>query len=151
MNTTCYQQLDWPQIPEPIIISLLENTKNKIEYLKKINSIASTGYFQVPATEELVNWVQQNLPVDNDHVVAVQVFNNVENAKMHKDLTRDIAYNYLLVPHTATTRWFDDHVNLIDQVQYQYGFWYKHSADIFHDVIDINGFRAAVTVYPPKY
>ena len=148
-----YQELTWPSLPDHIETDLLEfcrsesieNSTNKLNY-------SSTGrgqlYLVFNAPDYLINWVKENVPVSlEDNVVKLQVWRNTDQVRRHIDLIRDFSYNYLLMDHPGITRWFDNE-EVTDSVKYEHKKWYKHVGGTkYHDVIHVNNFRAAVTIF----
>lgn len=144
-----YEELNWPSLPNDIEEKLLEfcqtvpdeDANNLIQGYKQ-------QFLRYDAPDYLKKWVIENIQIDGEYVVQLQIWRHCDIGKRHIDTRRDFSYNYLLMPHSGITRWFEDDGTLIESVQYEYKKWYKHiGGKKYHDVINVNNFRPAVTIF----
>lgn len=148
-----YQELTWPSLPEHIEAALLEfcrtepieNITNKI---KDLPPGMVQSYLLFDAPDYLIDWVKEHIPVSlEENIVKLQVWRDTDQVRRHIDRKREFSYNYLLLDHPGITRWFDNE-EVIDSVRYEHKKWYKHIGGTkYHDVINVNNFRAAVTIF----
>jgi hypothetical protein len=107
-----YEELNWPTLPEDIEARLLdfcqtEPDTNAVNFAT-MAVFGKVEFFQFAAPDYLVQWVRENITLDNSHVVQLQVWKYTDQGKRHIDRKRDFSYNYLLMEHPGITRWFDD-------------------------------------------
>lgn len=145
-----YEELNWPSLPDNIETLLLEFCRSEpAENATNLyKDLPKQAFFQFNAPDYLVEWVEKNIPIPiGDNVVKLQVWRDVDYVKRHIDRIRHFSYNYLLMEHQGITRWFEDE-EIVDSVRYEYKKWYKHvGGEKYHDVIDVNKLRAAVTIF----
>lgn len=158
--TKCFEELNWPVIPEELEQLLLEYSKTAVNVdqvkdhparAKKFTSVfpnAEFSQFSVPEVFE--QWARKNLPITDRHVVRLQQHKDMPYGVPHKDVTRASAFNYLLTDDAATTRWFNENGKEIDRIQYKKRVWYFHESRLFHQVINMSQLRLAVTIFVPE-
>jgi len=151
-----YQELTWPALPEEMEAELLQFCMEVPDEMSvQAGIVRNSGplkFAQFDAPEYLKEWVRQSLnDVNDEFVVQLQIWRHSDYGRRHIDLKREYSYNYLLMEHQGLTRWFEDDGTFIESVHYQHRKWYKHIGSIkYHDVIGVNNFRPAVTIYKPK-
>lgn len=154
-----YQELFWPALPEAMEAELFQFClKVHDEMPTPANASDAIAPFQFiqfaqfDAPEYLKEWVRQNLnDINDEFVVQLQVWRNSDYGRRHIDIRREYSYNYLLMEHQGVTSWFEDDGAFIESVQYQHKKWYKHIGSAkYHDVVGVNNFRPAVTIYKRK-
>ena len=151
-----YQELDWPALPEAMEAELLQFCMEVPDEMSIQSGIAKypgpLQFAQFDAPDYLKEWVQQNLnDVNDEFVVQLQIWRNSDYGRRHIDMKREYSYNYLLMEHQGITRWFEDDGTFIESVQYQHRKWYKHIGSAkYHDVVGVNNFRPAITIYKRK-
>lgn len=151
-----YQELSWPALPDAIEAELLKfciEVPDELSISAPPAKISSPLQFvQFDAPDYLKEWVKQNLnEINEEFVVQLQIWRNTDYGHRHIDKKREYSYNYLLMDHHGITRWFEDDGTLIESVKYKHKKWYKHIGSVkYHDVIGVNNFRPAVTIYKRK-
>jgi hypothetical protein len=151
-----YSELAWPVIPHDIEAELLKFCVECPEELsiqkKKFPKLENLEFFQFDAPEYLIKWIKENLiEINDEYTIQLQVWKNSDYGRRHIDMKRDYSYNYILMDHPGITRWFEDDGTFIEEVKYEHKKWYKHvGSEKYHDVINVNNFRPAVTIYKRK-
>jgi hypothetical protein len=147
-----YQELNWACLPQNIEDKLLEYCRTTTDIPIDDNKLGipynKMEFVKYDGPDYLKEWVRENLPmIDETYSIQLQVFKNSDYGRRHKDIKRDFSYNYLLLDHPGITQWFNDKGELIDSVKYEYKKWYKHVGVQYHEVLNVNYFRAAVTIF----
>jgi len=143
----CYELLDWPKLPEDMEQRLVEwsNTAEDRWPGSKMHGVQFFNHFEAP--DYLVNWVKENLPLDDSYTVILQRFFNIDVCPIHKDYMRDYSFNYLLVPSDAETHFYNDDKELIHTVKYDHRQWHRHESKVYHNVTGINNYRLAIAIF----
>jgi hypothetical protein len=144
-----YLEMSWPTIPDEIETQLLKLCANHPDEAEKLAKEPRLTFFQYDAPDYLKQWVYENLAEINDeYTIQLQIWKFADYGLRHIDKKRDYSYNYLLSEHPGITRFFEDDGTFIESVKYEYKKWYKHMGSVkYHDVIHVNNFRPAVTIY----
>ena len=156
----CYKELDWSTMPPALELEAIEFAKTAVNIdLTKNHPARENRYtdlfpnanfsqFSVPKSIE--QWVRENLPITDAHVVRMQHFINMPFSVPHKDISRASAFNYLLTDGDAETIWFNDAKVEVARVQYKKGVWYFHESRVFHQVVGMKHYRLAITMFVPE-
>lgn len=158
--TEYYKELDWPAMPAELEVEAIEFAKTAVnidgvknhpakekKYMEMFPG-ADFSQFAVPSSVE--QWVRENLPITDAHVVKMQQHINMPFGVPHKDVSRANAFNYLLTEGDAETIWFKDGGVEAGRVQYKKGVWYFHESRVFHQVVGMTHYRLAITVFVPE-
>jgi hypothetical protein len=149
-----YLELSWPALPDYMETDLLKFcTEVPFEQsIQAVNPTAARQFTQYDAPNYLKEWVRQNIPeITEDYTIQLQIWRGTDYGQRHIDKKRYYSYNYLLMEHPGITRFFEDDGTFIESVHYEHKKWYKHiGSEKYHDVINVNNFRAAVTIYKIK-
>ena len=143
MTTDFLVYLDIPAIPEDLLdpIQDIINAPPKPE--SRIPS--SNYYFQTRlVSDKLFEWTKDTFK--SECYVQYQIVR--QGISIHKDIGRNVAFNYILEPGSdrAKTNFYDDNHRLLCSKIIQPKKWHRIKTDVFHNVSHILTDRVAVSV-----
>jgi hypothetical protein len=96
-------------------------------------------------TDELIQFIKLKF---NNHIIQVHVIKNV--LAIHKDINRTIAFNYLIDcgGNNVETCFYDKKLKLIEKIKIEPFKWHKLDVSTFHNVINLERPRIALTITP---
>ena len=97
------------------------------------------------ANKPLTQFVEQTF--GQEFVCRIQVIK--EGILIHKDVGRTTAHNFIIDcggEHAATC-YYNDQLELIEQIEIQAQRWHKLDLTVYHNVIDLDHNRVALTVF----
>jgi hypothetical protein len=97
------------------------------------------------ATDDLKKFIE---PFFKNHGIFVHVMKN--NLKIHKDVGRKIAFNYI-IDNGGTdveTCFYNNSLKLIQKIKIEKNRWHKMNVEVLHNVINLTTYRIAITVTP---
>ena len=150
-----YKKLDWPSIPEDMIVDLMYYSKEAPIIGGRDAAFDSDKQAKYPVYSILEvpkyfkDWVLSSLPdIDSIYIVGLQRFVGVPAIPIHVDSIRSFAYNNVLTTDNTITCFYDNNKNLIQHVKYDRNIWYYHNASVPHNITNLNtGFRLAATIF----
>ena len=147
-----YSELTWPSLPNEMETSLINFCANHSDETAILAKYPDTQFFQFDAPDYLKQWVHENLTeITEEDTIQLQIWKHTDYGNRHLDFRRAYSYNYVLMEHPGITRWFEDDGTFIESVNYKHKKWYKHIGSVkYHDVLNVNNFRPAVTIYKRK-
>lgn len=150
-----YKDMEWPSIPEDMILELLDYSKTAEivggrEAAFDFNKKAKYPIYSIlKVPDYFLGWVKNNLQeIDDSYIVGLQRFVGVPSIPIHVDSIRSYAYNNVLTTDDTITCFYSTNNTLLDQVKYARNRWYYHNAAIPHNIVNLNtGFRLAATIF----
>ncbi len=150
-----YIELNWKPLPADLQELALTHckTRDPMEH-ENFSPLGSkippekNSFFWFDVPDQVIDWIRTNLEIPESSKIYSQVWLNTDVAYKHIDLRRKFSYNYILEDHPGITRWFDTDGNELDRICYKHSTWYKHIGSVYHhDVINVNYFRPAITIF----
>lgn len=135
--------LDLPAIPEELLYPIHDIITMPPKPNSKVP--ASYYYFQTRlVSEQLSQWVTDIFKMDC--YAQYQLIR--EGVHIHKDVGRNVAFNYILQTggENVRTNIYDEDKNLICSDIIQPKRWHRLKTDVFHDVTGMTTDRVAVSV-----
>jgi hypothetical protein len=141
------EYLDLPKIPEELIVDIyrtIRNTPPKDRHAvpKSTDAEQHNAWNSIKASESLKSFTRSIFNFDHD----VHIFVLSGNLPIHKDNTRDIAYNYVLETGNATTNFYDEDKNLIDSYNIETFKWHTLNVKNYHSVEILQSPRILISV-----
>jgi hypothetical protein len=141
------EYLDLPKIPEELIVDIyqtIRNTPIEDRHAEPKNSDAEkyNAWNSIKASEKLKTFTRSIFDIEHD----VHIFVLSGDLPIHKDNTRDIAYNYVLETGGAITNFHDADKNLIEEHNIETFKWHKLNVKEFHSVLIPQPPRVLVSV-----
>jgi hypothetical protein len=145
-------------------------------YIKNGNPIQSVHYTKMKANEQLKNWIVNNVPGITEDMIFLQSFTGGGTTQLiHSDILRVFALNYIIDTggNSVTTTWYQekeqplsrykdpaihglgqandriidyDNCLVLEQVQFKKQQWSLIRTDVLHDIDNMTGVRAAVSI-----
>lgn len=141
-----YKELDFPKLPEQY--SFDEYTlKSNFQDISPFPEYSEYRLYRITDTN-LENFLQPYFKFDLSGMVKCQVIK--KNIVIHKDVNRDIVYNYILDTggDNVTTVWYDeDMVTEVKSVSIPKSVWHVMDVTKFHTVKGIETTRVAITIF----
>lgn len=131
MKSKYIQYLNFPSVPEDLIISLATILDYPIYLLPGSKSF---HFKTLDANDNLVAWLKDNIPIEFEHVRYQVIYNGIT---MHKDSTdRITVLNYLLDTggDNVFTTVYDDNKNILQQECIEEKKWHFLSTNFYHSV-----------------
>ena len=130
-----------PKIPNHLI-NLTEEEIRKIP--NRFNGVKSSKYTLHNATKELEDYLK---PYFNSDVnIAFQLI--TYDLPVHKDYGRTSCYNYIIKSGgNVSTVWYDKDIKEIERVNFPTHMWHNINVETFHNVVDIDSTRIAISVW----
>ncbi len=142
------EYVDLPRIPDELIVDIyqtIRNTEPKNRHSEPKNTDAEkhNAWNSIKASEKLKTFVRSlfDFPVDDVHIFVLS-----GDLPVHKDNTRDVAYNYVLETADSDTNFHDEDKNLIEVNKIEPFRWHKLDVKKFHSVTIPNPPRVVVSV-----
>lgn len=141
------EYLDLPKIPDYLLVDIyqtIRNTSAADRHSNKEGTDAekSAAWNSIKASDKLKQFVATLFEDDHD----VHIFVLSADLPMHKDNTRDAAYNYVLETGNALTNFHNDDGNVIESHSITTFQWHKLDVSTYHSVSIPNGPRVVVSV-----
>jgi hypothetical protein len=141
------EYLELTQIPSELIVDIyqtIRNTPPKDRHSVPEGTDAENynAWNSIKASDRLKAFTKTIFDFEHD----VHIFVLSGNLPIHKDNTRDVAYNYVLETGVATTNFHDDEKNLIEEHAIETFKWHKLNVKTFHSVLIPNPPRVVVSV-----
>jgi hypothetical protein len=148
MKNVEYMDLD--RIPDYLIVDIYQTIRNT--HPKERHSVPEgtdaekhNAWNSIKASDKLKEFVQTLFDFEHD----VHIFVLSGDLPIHKDNTRDIAYNYVLETGDASTNFHHDDKVLVEENNIETFRWHKLNVSNFHSVIIPNPPRVLVSVSMP--
>lgn len=130
------EYLDLPKIPEELIVDIyqtIRNTRPKDRHSvpKETDAEKHNAWNSIKASEKLKEFTQSIFNFEHD----VHIFVLSGDLPIHKDNTRDVAYNYVLETGNASTNFHNDDKELIEENNIEPFRWHKLDVKQFHSVL----------------
>lgn len=141
------EYLDLPKISEELIVDIYKTIRNTPADQRHSNKEGTdaekhAAWNSIKASENLKDFVKTLFDFNHD----VHIFVLSDDLPMHKDNTRDVAYNYVLETGEASTNFHDDDGNVIESHQIKPFTWHKLDVKNYHSVVIPKGPRIVVSV-----
>ena len=141
------EYLDLPKIPDYLLVDIyqtIRNTSAADRHSNKEGTDAekSAAWNSINASDKLKQFVATLFEDEHD----VHIFVLSADLPMHKDNTRDAAYNYVLETGNALTNFHNDDGNVIESHSITTFQWHKLDVSTYHSVSIPNGPRVVVSV-----
>ena len=141
------EYLDLPKIPEELIVDIYKTIRSTSP--KERHSVPEgTDAEQYNAWNSIKasnKWKEfTNSIFDFEHDVHIFVLSG--DLPIHKDNTRDVAYNYVLETGGATTNFHDDEKTLVEEHNIETFKWHKLNVKNYHSVLIPTPPRVVVSV-----
>ena len=141
------EYLDLPKIPDYLLVDIyqtIRNTSAADRHSNKEGTDAekSAAWNSIKASDKLKQFVATLFKDEHD----VHIFVLSADLPMHKDNTRDAAYNYVLETGNALTNFHNDDGNVIESHSITTFQWHKLDVSTYHSVSIPNGPRVVVSV-----
>jgi hypothetical protein len=141
------EYLDLPKIPEELIVDIyqtIRNTPAKERHSEPKNTDAekNNAWNSIKASDKLKAFVRTIFDFEHD----VHIFVLSGDLPVHKDNTRDVAYNYVLETGNASTNFHDDDKNQIEENNIEPFKWHKLNVKTYHSVLIPEPPRVVVSV-----
>ena len=139
--------LDLPTIPEELLESI-EEIINKPPK-EHTNVPAHFTYFETrPVNPRLTEWMNDIFKTS----IGAQYQIVKPNITIHKDIGRNVAFNYLLkTGGDAHTCFFDDDKHLLHMEKIPVNRWHRIRTDVYHNVIGVTSDRVSVSMMLSDY
>lgn len=129
------EYLELPKIPEELIVDIYQTVRNtpaKDRHSEPKNTDAekNNAWNSIKASEQLKAFTHSIFDFEHD----VHIFVLAGDLPIHKDNTRNIAYNYVLETGGASTNFHDSDKNLIEEHNIERFRWHKLKVDEYHSV-----------------
>ena len=141
------EYLDLPKLPEELIVDVyqtIRNTPAKERHSNKEGTDAekNAAWNSIKASDALKSFTKTLFDFEHD----VHIFVLSDDLPMHKDNTRDVAYNYVLETGEAKTNFHNiagsiNEIHSIDRFR-----WHKLDVSNYHSVTIPNGPRIVISV-----
>ena len=134
--------LDLPPVPEELLYPIQDIINSPPKPDSKIP--ASYHYFQTRlVSQPLFDWVHDLFK--SDCYTQYQIVR--EGVHIHKDVGRDVAFNYILQPggDSVSTNLYDEDQNLIHSEIIQPKRWHRLKTDVYHNVTGMTTDRVAIS------
>lgn len=141
------EYLDLPKIPEELIVDIYKTIRNTPVDQRHSNKNGTDAekhgaWNSIKASETLKRFIKTLFDFEHD----VHIFVLSDDLPMHKDNTRDTAYNYILETGDAVTNFHDDDGTVIETHSIKTFSWHKLDVKTNHSVTIPNGPRVLVSV-----
>ena len=141
------EYLDLPKIPDELIVDIyqtIRNTAPKDRHSEPTNTDAEqhNAWNSIKASDKLKAFTQSIFNFKHD----VHIFVLAGDLPVHKDNTRDVAYNYVLETGGASTNFHDENKNLVEENNIETFRWHKLDVSKYHSVLIPNAPRVLVSV-----
>jgi hypothetical protein len=141
------EYLDLPRIPDELIVDIyqtIRNTPTKDRHSEPKNTDAekNNAWNSIKASEKLKEFTKSIFEFEHD----VHIFVLSGDLPIHKDNTRDTAYNYVLETGSASTNFHDEDKNLVEVNDIETFKWHKLDVKKFHSVLIPQPPRVLVSV-----
>jgi hypothetical protein len=130
------EYLDLPKIPEDLIVDIYQTIRNTAP--KERHSVPEetdaekyNAWNSIKASDKLKAFVKSLFDFEHD----VHIFVLSDNLPVHKDNTRDIAYNYVLETGDASTNFHNSDKVLTEEHKIEPFRWHKLDVKEFHSVL----------------
>jgi hypothetical protein len=129
------EYLNLPIIPGELIVDIYQTIRNTS--LKERHSVPegtdaekNNAWNSIKASNKLKEFTKSIFDFEHD----VHIFVLSGNLPIHKDNTRDVAYNYVLETGNAVTNFFDNEQRLLEENEIDLFRWHKLDVKQFHSV-----------------
>ncbi len=141
------EYLDLPKIPEELIVDIyqtIRNTEPKERHSVPEGTDAEkhNAWNSIKASERLKEFTSSIFNFEHD----VHIFVLSGDLPIHKDNTRDVAYNYVLETGNASTNFHDSDKVLVEEHNIETFKWHKLNVKEFHSVVIPEPPRVLVSV-----
>ena len=141
------EYLDLPKIPDYLLVDIyqtIRNTSAADRHSNKEGTDAekSAAWNSIKASDKLKQFVAPLFEDEHD----VHIFVLSADLPMHKDNTRDAAYNYVLETGNALTNFHNNDETIIESHSITTFQWHKLDVSTYHSVSIPNGPRVVVSV-----
>lgn len=141
------EYLELPKLPEDLIVDIyqtIRNTPSKDRHSEPKNTDAekNNAWNSIKASEKLKEFTRSIFDFEHD----VHIFVLSGDLPIHKDNTRDVAYNYILETGDANTNFHDADKKLTEENKIDPFRWHKLDVKEFHSVLIPKPPRVLVSV-----
>lgn len=141
------EYLDLPKIPEDIIVDIYQTIRNTAP--KERHSVPEgtdaekyNAWNSIKASDKLKEFTKSLFNFEHD----VHIFVLSGDLPVHKDNTRDVAYNYVLETGGASTNFHNADKMLVEEHNIEPFCWHKLDVKEFHSVLIPQPPRVLVSV-----
>lgn len=129
------EYLNLPNIPDYLIVDIyqtIRNTSPKERHAVPEGTDAekTNAWNSIKASDALKEFTRSIFNIEHD----VHIFVLSGDLPVHKDNTRDIAYNYVLETGSASTNFHDEEKNIIEEHNIERFRWHKLDVKNYHSV-----------------
>ena len=142
------EYVNLPKIPDELIIDIyqtIRETEPKDRHSEPKNTDAEkhNAWNSIKASTKLKDYIKSlfDFEIDDVHIFVLS-----GDLPIHKDNTRDVAYNYVLETGNSSTNFHDDDKNLIEEHKIEPLKWHKLNVKNYHSVIINKPPRIVVSV-----
>ena len=130
------EYLNLPKIPEELIVDIyqtIRNTEPKQRHSvpKETDAEKNAAWNSIKASTKLKEFTKSIFEFEHD----VHIFVLSGDLPVHKDNTRDVAYNYVLETGNAITNFHDSDKKLTEENSIEPFRWHKLDVKEFHSVL----------------
>jgi hypothetical protein len=130
------EYLDLPKIPEHLIVDVyqtIRNTAPKERHAVPEGTDAEkyNAWNSIKASDKLKEFISGIFDFEHD----IHIFVLSDDLPVHKDNTRDVAYNYVLETGSASTNFHDEDKTLIEEHKIETFRWHKLNVKNYHSVL----------------
>lgn len=141
------EYLDLPKIPEELIVDIYQTIRNtapkeRHSVPEETDAEKHSAWNSIKASDKLKAFTRSVFDVEHD----VHIFVLSGDLPVHKDNTRDIAYNYVLETGSARTNFHNADKVLIEENDINPFRWHRLNVKEFHSVMIPNPPRVLVSV-----
>jgi hypothetical protein len=141
------EYLNLPKIPEDLIVDIYQTIRNTPVENRHSNKEGTDAekhgaWNSIKASENLKKFVETIFDFKHD----VHIFVLSDDLPMHKDNTRNIAYNYILETGDAATNFHDNDSKIVESHFINRFAWHKLDVSQYHSVNIPKGPRILVSV-----
>lgn len=129
------EYLDLPKIPEELIVDIYQTIRNtapkeRHSEPKETDAEKYAAWNSIKASDKLKQFTHSIFDFEHD----VHIFVLSGDLPVHKDNTRDVAYNYVLETGGASTNFHDVDKNIIEENEIETFRWHRLNVKEFHSV-----------------
>ena len=141
------EYLDLPKIPDYLLVDIYQTIRNTPAADRHSNKEGTdaeknAAWNSIKASDKLKQFVATLFQEEHD----VHIFVLSADLPMHKDNTRDVAYNYVLETGNALTNFHNEEEVVVEAHEIKQFIWHKLNVLNYHSVSIPNGPRIVVSV-----
>lgn len=141
------EYLNLPKIPEELIVDIYQTIRNtpakdRHSNMKETDAEKHAAWNSIKVSKELKHFTESIFNFNHD----VHIFVLSNDLPMHKDNTRNVAYNYVLETGNAVTNFHNKDGDIVESYSIDRFVWHKLDVSQYHSVNIPSGPRILVSV-----